>query len=131
MFDRQQKLFKSLTYTWRGSEDYKEWSEINHGVQATGVQGVVAVDYDNQRATIFPVFGGGFPDVDVNHVDKLFDITNQSIRRVVFFPVTFSRIQAWFVRLVRCARNRGQLMLQRLYEPQTALGGSAVRYLNP
>ena len=75
MFDRQQKMIKSLTYTWRWSEDYKDWGEINHGAQATGVQGVVAVDYDNQRATIFPVFGGGFPDVDVNHVDKLFDIS--------------------------------------------------------
>jgi hypothetical protein len=44
-------------------------------VQATGLQGLVAVDYGNKRATIFPAFGGGFPDVDVNHVDKLFDIS--------------------------------------------------------
>ena len=75
MFDRQQNLFKSLTYTFRWSEDYEQWAEINHGVQATGLQGLVAVDYGNKRATIFPAFGGGFPDVDVNHVDKLFDIS--------------------------------------------------------
>ncbi len=75
MFDRQQNLFKSLTYTFRWSEDYEQFGELNHGVQATGLQGLVAVDYGNKRATIFPAFGGGFPDVDVSHVDKLFDIS--------------------------------------------------------
>jgi len=75
MFDRQQNLFKSLTYTFRWTEDYKDFAEINHGVQATGLQGLVAIDYAGKRATIFPAFGGGYPDVDVNHVDKLFDIS--------------------------------------------------------
>jgi Protein of unknown function (DUF1329) len=75
MFDRQQNLFKSLTYTFRWSEDYEQWAELNHGVQANGLNGLVAIDYSNKRATIFPAFGGGFPDVDVNHVDKLFDIS--------------------------------------------------------
>ena len=75
MFDRQQNLFKSLTYTFRWSEDFEQWAEINHGVQATGLQGLVAIDYGNKRATIFPAFGGGFPDADVSHVDKLFDIS--------------------------------------------------------
>lgn len=75
MFDRQQNLFKSLTYTFRWSEDFQQWAELNHGVQATGLQGLAAIDYNNKRATIFPAFGGGFPDVDVNHVDKLFDIS--------------------------------------------------------
>jgi hypothetical protein len=75
MFDRQQNLFKSLTYTFRWSEDYEQWAELNHGVQATGLQGLAAVDYVNKRATIFPAFGGGFPDADVHHVDKLFDIS--------------------------------------------------------
>ena len=75
MFDRQKNLFKSLTYTFRWSEDYKDWAEINHGVQAVGLQGLVAIDYSNKRATIFPAFGAGYPDIDVNHVDKLFDIS--------------------------------------------------------
>jgi len=75
MFDRQQNLFKSLTYTGRWSEDYEQWAEINHGVHAVGLQGLVAIDYGNKRATIFPAFGGGFPDADVSHVDKLFDIS--------------------------------------------------------
>jgi Protein of unknown function (DUF1329) len=75
MFDRQQRLFKSLTYTFRWTEDYQDWAEINHGVQATGLQGLVATDYSEKRATIFPSFGAGFPDPDVNHVDKLFDIS--------------------------------------------------------
>ena len=75
MFDRQQNLFKSLTYTFRWSEDFKDWAELNHGVQADQLQGLAAVDYHSQRATIFPAFGAGFPDVDVNHVDKLFDIS--------------------------------------------------------
>lgn len=75
MFDRQQGLWKSLTYSFRWSEDFKEWAELNHGVQAPQLQGLAAIDYHNQRATIFPAFGAGFPDVDVNHVDKLFDIS--------------------------------------------------------
>jgi hypothetical protein len=75
MFDRQQNLFKSLTYTFRWSEDFKEWAELNHGVQSAQLQGLAAIDYHSQRATIFPAFGAGFPDVDVNHVDKLFDIS--------------------------------------------------------
>ena len=75
MFDRQQNLFKSLTYTFRWSEDFKEWTELNHGVQSAQLQGLAAIDYHSQRATIFPAFGAGFPDVDVNHVDKLFDIS--------------------------------------------------------
>jgi hypothetical protein len=75
MFDHQLRLFKTLTYTFRWTEDYKEWAAINHGVHATGLQSVVAVDYVNKRATIFPAFGGGFPDVDASQVDKLFDIS--------------------------------------------------------
>jgi len=75
MFDRKQNLFKSLTYTFRWSEDFQQWAEINHGVRSDGLQGLAAIDYSNQRATIFPAFGGGYPDVDVNHVDKLFDIS--------------------------------------------------------
>ena len=39
MFDRQKNLFKSLTYTFRWSEDYDEWAEINHGVHVAGTPG--------------------------------------------------------------------------------------------
>ncbi|HZO80440.1 MAG TPA: DUF1329 domain-containing protein [Candidatus Binataceae bacterium] len=74
MFDRQQSLWKSLTYTYRWSEDYKDWAEINHGVEAAGLQGLVAIDYHNRRATIFPAFGGGYPEIDPKRVEKLFDI---------------------------------------------------------
>jgi hypothetical protein len=47
-------------------------------VQVAGLQSVVAVDYGNKRATIFPAFGGGYLDVDVTQVDWLFDISKLS-----------------------------------------------------
>jgi hypothetical protein len=75
MFDRQKNLFKSLTYTFRWSEDYDQWAEINHGVHVVGLQGLAAIDYSQHRATIFPAFGAGYPEIDVNHVDKLYDIS--------------------------------------------------------
>ncbi len=75
MFDHQQRLFKILTYSFRWSEDFQEWAEINHGVHASELESVIAIDHNNQRATIFPGFGVGAPDADVNHVDKLFDIS--------------------------------------------------------
>lgn len=75
MFDRQQSLWKSLTYTYRWSEDFKDWAEVNHGVQAPQLQALTAIDYHNRRATIFSAFGAGYPNVDVNNVDKLFDIS--------------------------------------------------------
>lgn len=74
MFDRQRSLWKSLTYTYRWSEDYQDWAEMNHGVEAAGLQGLAAIDYHNRRATIFPAFGGGYPEIDINRVEKLFDI---------------------------------------------------------
>jgi hypothetical protein len=75
MFDHQQNLFKSLTYSFRWSEDYDQWAEINHGVRSGGLEGLAAIDYSEKRATIFPAFGAGLPDPDIHHVDKLFDIS--------------------------------------------------------
>ena len=36
-----------------------------YGIQAAQLQGLAAIDYHNQRATIFPAFGAGFPDATV------------------------------------------------------------------
>ena len=74
IFDRQGRLWKTLTYNWRWSEDTVDWVEMNHGMQTSNLQLLVANDYKNQRATIFPAFGGGYPDVNISQVSKIFDV---------------------------------------------------------
>jgi hypothetical protein len=75
MFNRQHKLWKTIVYSSRWTEDYKEWSEINRGVESTQLQGITATDYINQRATIFADFGTGYPAVNLEQVGKIFDIS--------------------------------------------------------
>jgi hypothetical protein len=75
MFNRQHKLWKTIVYSGRWTEDYKEWAEINHGVEATQLQGITATDYINQRATIFADFGCGYPAANLEQVGKIFDIS--------------------------------------------------------
>lgn len=74
-FNRQHKLWKTIVYSGRWTEDYKEWAEINHGVEATQLQGITATDYINQRATIFADFGTGYPAANLEQVGKIFDIS--------------------------------------------------------
>ena len=74
IFDRQGRLWKTLTYDWRWSEDTVEWAEMNHGVQVSSIQLLIADDYQNQRTTIFPVFGGGYPEINIGQVSKILDI---------------------------------------------------------
>jgi hypothetical protein len=47
---------------------------MNHGVQVSSIQLLIADDYQNQRTTIFPVFGGGYPEISISQVSKIFDI---------------------------------------------------------
>jgi hypothetical protein len=75
MFNRQHKLWKTIVYSGRWTEDYKEWAEINHGVESTQIQGIMATDYINQRATIFADFGTGYPAANLEQVGKIFDIS--------------------------------------------------------
>jgi hypothetical protein len=74
-FNRQHKLWKTIVYAGRWTEDYKEWAEINHGVESTQIQGITATDYVNQRATIFADFGTGYPTANLSQVGKIFDIS--------------------------------------------------------
>jgi hypothetical protein len=74
-FNREHKLWKTIVYSGRWTEDYKEWAEINHGVESTQLQGITATDFINQRATIFADFGSGYPAVNLEQVGKIFDIS--------------------------------------------------------
>jgi hypothetical protein len=74
-FNREHKLWKTIVYSGRWTEDYNEWSEINHGVDATQLSGITATDYQNQRATIFSDFGTGYPAANLEQVGKIFDIS--------------------------------------------------------
>jgi len=55
--------------------NYKEWAEINHGVEATQIQNITATDYVNQRGTIFADFRTGYPTANLNQLGKIFDIS--------------------------------------------------------
>jgi hypothetical protein len=74
-FNHEHKLWKTIVYSGRWTEDYNEWSEINHGVDATQLSGITATDYQNQRATIFSDFGTGYPAANLEQVGKIFDIS--------------------------------------------------------
>jgi hypothetical protein len=75
MFNRQHKLWKTIVYSSGWTEDYKEWAELNHGVESTQLQGIAATDYQNQRATIFADYGTGYPTPNLEQVGKIFDIS--------------------------------------------------------
>jgi len=47
--------------------------KINRGIRANHVQGLAAMDLQNRRATLFSVYGGGFPEVTAQHVISIFD----------------------------------------------------------
>jgi len=81
-FNRDKKLWKILTYVYKWSEDFKEWSEINHGVETSVMTANFVTDLQNRRATLTFDFGSGYPDASLEHVKKLFDInTLEEIHR--------------------------------------------------
>jgi hypothetical protein len=74
-FDRKGKLWKVLLWQWKYSEDYKEFPEINHGVQAMTWQSVSTFDVQNNRGTVvMSAGGGGYPNSTAQHVESLYDI---------------------------------------------------------
>jgi len=75
MFNRQHRLWKTVTYSQRWTEDYRDWAEINRGIESTQLLAITATDYINQRATIFASFGAGYPTVNLEQVGKIFDIS--------------------------------------------------------
>lgn len=75
IFDRQHRLYKTIVYSSRWTEDYKNWAEFNRGVHSTQVQDIIATDYRKKRATIFADFGAGYPNVSIRQVKSLFDVS--------------------------------------------------------
>jgi len=73
-FDRDKKLYKTWTLQNRWSEDYKEFAELNHGLQVSTLQSEVVVDVQKDRATIFSGYGTGNPDISLEHANRLFDV---------------------------------------------------------
>ena len=74
VFNRDKRLWKNLTYVNRWSEDFKDWSEITHGVEASVMLAALITDFQNRRATLFTGYGDGLPDAAIQHVTKLYDV---------------------------------------------------------
>ena len=74
-FDRQRRLWKIWGFESRWSEDFVDFAEINHGVQADILTAESVIDVRNNRATIFVGYGNGYPDAAPGSVNQLFDIS--------------------------------------------------------
>jgi len=74
-FGPDKNLLKISVFQQRWSEDFKDWAEINHGVQVTTPIGIQVLDLKKQQATVFYDFGSGFPTVSAEHVRQLYDIS--------------------------------------------------------
>ncbi len=74
-FDRERKLLKVSMFQQHWTEDFKEWAEINHGVESTVPTGIFVLDLQKERATIFPNVGSAYPTVGVERVKHLYDIS--------------------------------------------------------
>ena len=74
-FDHSKRLWKVFQFSSAWSENLKNpvLVKINSGIRASHPQGLTAVDLQNRRATVFAVFGGGFPEVTAQHVAAIFD----------------------------------------------------------
>lgn len=74
-FDHTQRVWKVFQFTDVWSEDLKEpaLQKIDRGIRASHLQGTVALDLRNRRATLFSTYGGGFPEVTAQHVISMFD----------------------------------------------------------
>ena len=74
-FDHTQHVWKIFQFSEAWSEDLKEpaLQRINRGIHASHTQGVAAMDLQNRRATLFAIYGGGFPNLTGQHVTSIFD----------------------------------------------------------
>jgi hypothetical protein len=77
-FDHSPKLWKIFQFTKVWSEDFKDpaLQRINKGAKATDFQTIAVMDLQNNRATLNPIYGLGFPNVTAQHVAKLYDISS-------------------------------------------------------
>jgi hypothetical protein len=77
-FDHSHKLWKVFQFTKVWTEDVKDpdLQRLNKGVRTTIFQTVSVQDLQNQRATLNPLYGLGFPDVTARHVEALYDINS-------------------------------------------------------
>lgn len=73
-FSRDKKLWKIWAFQNKWTEDYKNFAEINHGVEATILQAETVIDVQANRATIFSGYGNGYPTATAAHVANLYDI---------------------------------------------------------
>jgi len=75
-FDHSNKLWKVFQFTKEWTEDVKDsdLQRLNKTVRTTIFQTVAVQDLQNQRATLNPLYGLGFPDVTARHVEALYDI---------------------------------------------------------
>ena len=76
VFDRKNKLWKVCEWTWKYSENFKQFAEINHGIQSYTWEGLSMVDVQNARATIIRGYGDGFPNYPMNEVQGVYDINH-------------------------------------------------------
>lgn len=74
-FDRDKNLLKISVFQSRWSEDFKDWAEMNHGVQSVNPMSFQVMDLQKERGTIFTSFGVGYPAVTGEHVKRLYDIS--------------------------------------------------------
>ncbi|HTY53654.1 MAG TPA: DUF1329 domain-containing protein [Candidatus Binataceae bacterium] len=76
-WDHKDNLWKAWEFQKKWSETYKDPSlqAINKGTDVTNFQSVQVVDLQNNRGTLVPCFGGGYPNVSPATADKLFDIS--------------------------------------------------------
>ena len=74
-FDRDRKLWKVSMFQQHWTEDFKDWAEVNHGVESTVPTGVYVLDLQKERATLFSNLGSSYPTVTVDRVKRLYNIS--------------------------------------------------------
>jgi len=73
-FDRTNHLYKLLLYVTGWTEDAKEFTEINHGVESSSKRAIIVTDFKQNRATLFPGYGTGYPNATADRINRLYDI---------------------------------------------------------
>lgn len=74
-FNRQGKLWKLWDFESRWTEDFTDFTDINHGVRSTMLIAESVIDLQNNRGTIFTGYGSGYPTPEPGSVEQLYDIS--------------------------------------------------------
>jgi hypothetical protein len=74
-FNQQGKLWKIWDFQSRWTEDFTDFTDINHGVRSLMLVGESVIDVQNNRATIFTGYGNGYPTAMPRSVNELYDIS--------------------------------------------------------